>query len=105
MEIKEYLLACISEEAGEIVQVVGKAHRFGLLDIGPKTEDTNWLRLRSEIHDLIATYELLCTNFNKSSQLDRELIIAKKRRVFKYMKYSVEQGTLTYPDIDMYEKA
>lgn len=60
MEIKDHLLACIGEEAGEVQQAVGKALRFGLLDKNPNTTSTNWVDLRKEIHDLVAVFEGGC---------------------------------------------
>lgn len=94
MEIKDYLLACISEEAGEISQAVGKAHRFGLLDRNPKSKHTNWADLRKEIHDIVAVYEMLCYEFDRIDFLDRKLIEAKKKKVAKYMLYSESIGRL-----------
>jgi len=95
MKIKDYLLACISEESGEIIQAVGKSHRFGLLDVNPNTGHTNWLELRKEIHDVIAVYEMLCDEFDRVETLDRELIKQKKERVTRFMNYSAENGRLT----------
>jgi len=94
MEIKDYLLACISEEAGEISQAVGKAHRFGLLDTNPKSKLTNWVELRKEVHDLIAVFEMLSHEFDRVPDLDRKLINKKKTKVKKYMGYSVSLGRL-----------
>lgn len=90
MEIKEYLLACIGEESGEIAQAVGKAHRFGLLDVNPSSRRTNWLDLRQEIHDIIAVYEMLCYEFDRVEALDRRLIKAKKEKIGRYLLYSGE---------------
>ena len=36
---QEHFLACLAEEAGEVVQAVGKILRFGLDDKHPKTGD------------------------------------------------------------------
>lgn len=94
MEIKDYFLACMGEECGEIQQAVGKSHRFGLLDTNPNTKNTNWVELRKEIHDLIAVYEMLCNEFDRVETLDRRLIETKKKRVLKYMKYSEQMGRL-----------
>lgn len=94
IEIKDYFLACIGEECGEIQQAIGKSLRFGLLDTNPVTKKTNWVELRKEIHDLIAVYEMLCDEFDRVETLDRELIDAKKERVLKYMKYSQQVGRL-----------
>ncbi|MDH5612252.1 MAG: hypothetical protein OEY66_07340 [Gammaproteobacteria bacterium] len=94
MEVKDYLLACLSEESGEIAQAVGKAHRFGLLDKNPVSGLTNWVELRGEVHDLIAVYEMLCDKFDQAEALDRKLIEVKKERVTDYMVYSHGLGRL-----------
>lgn len=93
--MKDYLLACVSEEAGEIVQAVGKSHRFGLLDKNPKSKHTNWVDLRKEVHDLIAVYEMLCDEFDRVPTLDRKLINTKKTKVTKFMGYSNATGRLS----------
>lgn len=92
MNLKDYLLACVSEEGGEIVQAAGKALRFGLLDKNPKSEGANWTDLRKEVHDLIAVYEMLCDEFDRVETLDRDLIEAKKVKVEHYMNYSAGLG-------------
>ena len=94
MDLKDYLLACISEESGEIVQAVGKAQRFGLLDQPHIGGRTNWVSLRKEVHDLVAVYEMLCDEFDRVDTLDRELIEAKKAKVEHYMTYSEQRGRL-----------
>lgn len=94
MELKDYLLACISEESGELVQAAGKALRFGLLDKNPNSDSTNWVDLRKEVHDLIAVYEMLCDEFDRVETLDRDLIEAKKVKVKHYMDYSESLGRL-----------
>lgn len=100
METKDYLLISIGEEAGEIQQAVGKALRFGLLDVNPKLDNTidkgktNWIRLRQEVHDIMAVYEMLCGEFDRVETLDRELIEAKKTKVLKWMGYSRKKGKL-----------
>ena len=94
MDIKDYLLVCISEESGEIAQAVGKSLRFGLLDKNPITNAINWLELRKEIHDLIAVYEMFCDEFDRVETLDRRLIDEKKNKVLNYMDYSESIGRL-----------
>lgn len=100
MNIKDYLLASMGEEAGEIQQAVGKSLRFGLLDSNPDLDNTsdrgktNWVQLRQEVHDLVAVYEMLCHEFDRVDTLDRELIDAKKRKVSKWMGYARKTGRL-----------
>ncbi len=96
MDIKDYLLASLGEESGEVQQAVGKSLRFGLLDVNPKLDDgkTNWVQLRQEIHDVVAVYEMLCDEFDRVETLDRSIIEAKKVKIEKWMKHSVEVGRL-----------
>ena len=94
MNRKEYLLACLSEECGEVVQVIGKAQRFGVLDIFPRGGETNWLKLRNEVHDIIAVYEMYCEDHEQKLHIYRELILAKKLRVEHFMGYSKKEGLL-----------
>ena len=83
-----HLVACLGEECGEVVQVVGKAQRFGLFDHHPKRQATNWVLLRQEVHDTIAVFEMLCDELDRVSDIDRKLIDRKKRRVEKHLLYA-----------------
>ena len=94
MNRKEYLLACISEECGEVAQVIGKSQRFGILDVFPKDGKTNWLKLRHEIHDILAVYEMFCEEHEQTLLFDRDLILKKKERVEHFMEYSKKEGIL-----------
>jgi len=94
MNTENYLLACISEEAGEVVQAVGKGQRFGLMDVNEDTGDVNLERLILEVHDLLAVYEMLCAEINISYEIDKSLLDKKKLKVEKFMKYSKEKGIL-----------
>ena len=96
MNIEDYLLACISEEAGEIIQAVGKSHRFGVTDKNPNTNDMNFYELKKEIHDLIAVYEMFCAEYEQYTELDRTMIEKKKERVKHYMQYSKYVAKLDY---------
>jgi len=90
----DYKLSCISEEAGEIVQAISKATRFGMFDVNPETQNTAWVQIRHELHDLIAAYEMFCDEFDRVPDLDRYLIDNKKERSLKYIKYAQSTGHL-----------
>ena len=90
-----HLLACLGEEAGEIQQAAGKDIRFGLLDRHPTQHESNWVRLRLEVHDLVAVYEVLCDKFDRDETLDRRLIEAKKAKIAKWMEVSKSLGLLS----------
>lgn len=92
---RNHLLACIGEEAGEIQQAVGKSLRFGLFDTNPATNQTNWLELKGEIHDLIGVYQLFCDEIDRINELDNGLISKKRAKVVKMMVYAIDQGALS----------
>src|SRR5665213_756845 len=96
----EYLFACLSEEAGEIVQSVGKIHRFGLQDSNPdKATAANDILLGHEINDMLAIVEMLAEECHIAipGVYDRKHIEAKKAKVRKYYPYSIKRGALTAP--------
>ena len=86
----DYLLSCISEECGEIIQVIGKSQRFGLNDINPSKQLSNKILLKLEIHDLITAYKMLLEELNENFEIEDVLIQDKIKRIKKYMKYSEE---------------
>ena len=91
----EHLFACLSEECGEIVQEVGKVHRFGVADHNPTIMDfvPNEERLSNEINDLMGVVEMLKERGVKI-ELSATKMLEKKAKVEKYMEYTRERGTL-----------
>ena len=84
---ERHLLACLTEEAGEVSQLVGKCLRFGMEDFHPKTGNVpNQLLLDAELNDLIAVAKML--GFEPST----EQIEKKIKRVEKYIGYAKEKG-------------
>lgn len=82
-----HLLACLTEEAGEVSQLVGKCLRFGIQDYHPKTGSIpNIELLENEINDFIAISRMLGIEPNEYE------IKAKIKRVEKYMQYAKENG-------------
>lgn len=92
MHREEYLVACLSEEAGEVTQICGKIHRFGIND--PIMGIDNFVLLSNEVHDLIGAYELVCAELGMSSEQDRSKIEAKKQKVLRYAEHSRKLGRL-----------
>lgn len=92
MDRTEHLLSIVAEEAVEVAQRATKALRFGLTEVQPGQDLTNWLRLVGEFHDLIAALEMV---HGQPLTIWRDLIDAKKAKVEKYLAYSAELGTLT----------
>lgn len=90
----DHILAVVGEECGEIQQIVGKALRFGLADTNPSTGNTNFYEMGLEINDLIAAYEMLCSEANEKPAICRAAIKEKKKRVLHYMEYARAVGQL-----------
>ena len=93
----EHLKWCLAEEAGEVIQALGKIGRFGLKDISPKTKKQSIIDLEDEMHDLVAVYEMICAELNHeilSGSFLRNKINAKKEKVIKYMGYARDIGAL-----------
>jgi NTP pyrophosphatase (non-canonical NTP hydrolase) len=92
----EHLLTCLIEECAEVQKEATKALRFGLDDKWGG-EKTTVEKLSHEMYDLLAVYEMLVTGRvipAISSQEVAEKIVAKHKRVLKYMDYARERGTI-----------
>lgn len=91
----DHILATLGEECGEVQQIVGKALRFGIHDSKPDNPHwTNFQLLRYEVHDIVATYQMLCKELGANPDLNEDLISEKIYRVKKYMNYAREKGEL-----------
>ena len=88
-----YLLGTLGEESGEIQQAIGKILRFGLYD-QHREKEPNFRELQKEVHDLIAVYQMVCDEIDECHKLDPDVLLAKKEKVRKYMRYSQEIGHL-----------
>jgi NTP pyrophosphatase (non-canonical NTP hydrolase) len=94
----EYMLDCVSEEAGEIAQVRGKVARFGLHDIKPGSPKSNLDNLRAEFHDIVATYMEFCDIEGIPFDIDAGLVADKLRRVYDYKLLSYNLGIVDIRD-------
>lgn len=80
-----HLLFCLTEECGEVSQVVGKAGRFGLDDKNPISGRSNLEGIIGEVHDVVAVYQMLMEYFGMDQEIDQSLLDAKKARVIHFM--------------------
>ena len=93
MTKNEYLLICLVEECGEVVQAATKALRFGLEDINPCTGETNKSAIQKELNDIAAIVTMLRRdniiddNFTKSPT-------EKIKKVEKWMQYSKDKNVI-----------
>lgn len=108
MDLKEYLLTKVSEEASEIIKVVAKAQLHGLDDINPHTGNTNYVELSGEYSDLniamamlgdYLEFSALPNPFVTSDRLiatglDEGIVTHRMCRVAMYAASAVAGGTL-----------
>jgi NTP pyrophosphatase (non-canonical NTP hydrolase) len=97
MNKQEYLLACLSEECGEVIRAIGKIQRFGLNDMHPHKEnpEPNNVLLCKEINDVLTIVGMLQEEgVDLPKLLDPAHIIQKREKVNKYMQYSKDRGAL-----------
>ena len=98
LDIVEYLETCIGEECGETQQLVGKSLRFGSMDVMHGITQTNADRLLLEFHDIVAVYQMYRDNLDLPFNINPELLIKKKQRVYLYMLFSYLKGKLLIGD-------
>lgn len=96
MNIREYLLTCLSEECAEIIQAIGKIQRFGPKDKYPKKyKGTTTDRLVEELNDFKGVIaECVMHDVIDGDWSDYSKIFAKRLKMRKYMKYSRRKRTL-----------
>jgi NTP pyrophosphatase (non-canonical NTP hydrolase) len=91
----EHLLFMLAEECAEVAQRASKAARFGIDEIQPGQPFTNAERIEQEWNDLLAVLEMLRAEGAIKWNVDSAMIRAKKAKIEKFLRYSVECGTLT----------
>lgn len=106
MTLTEYLLLKLPEECDEVSQRTLKAVIFGIDEVqatGPsqqKTPETllpNSERIRKEFADLMGVYEIL-VHMGLVKMPDRTDVNAKKLKVAKYLRHSMDLGIVDRND-------
>lgn len=95
MNIQQFYLLKIAEEASEIAQAALKAMQFGLLEVNPASGESNGLRLHKELTDLAAmVYELHANtaDIEFTHVIIPEEFEAKRAKVDHYLEYSHSLG-------------
>jgi NTP pyrophosphatase (non-canonical NTP hydrolase) len=85
----------VAEEAVEVAQRATKALRFGTEEVQPGQALSNLQRMRGELCDLLAAFEMVYDEAGHQFGIDLDAIAAKKAKVEKFLAYSRELGTLT----------
>lgn len=94
----EHLLTILAEECCEVAHRATKALRFGLDEVQPGQDQGNASRVMGEYADLLAVVEMLCDEGSLPRIMDlRSAIDAKKAKVEKFYRYSIECGLAEEP--------
>ena len=93
MNKQEHLLTIVSEECAEVHQRCSKAARFGMSEVQPEQDLSNKDRILLEFNDLIAAMELLF-DCKITDLISEDKLNAKKKKIEKYLFYSLECGTV-----------
>lgn len=102
MNLNQYLLTKLAEEASEVTKIALKTQQFGFDEICPGKLATNAQRIHQELDDLQAAIEML--NDIGLGYIPNPLAIkAKKEKVVYYLKYSVELGMVDSEALKEYE--
>ena len=89
-----HIIGCVTEEAGEVSQAIGKIVRFGLHDHKEHDGPSNLEKLQNEVHDLVAVYQMLCKELGEPTYFNTSKLMAKEERVEHYMEYAKSIGQL-----------
>jgi len=90
LDRKQLLIIQTGEEAAELVQEISKCLRFGPHEQYAGSDKTNIQRVVFEFNDLLALMEMLI----QGPFIDRDLILQKKLKVEKNLRYSEKCGIL-----------
>lgn len=88
----QHYLTKLAEEASEVSQIALKTQQFGPDEVMPGQPFNNFDRCHHELDDLWAAVEDLNEKFGFNYVPNRERIEAKKRKVQKYLGYSIALG-------------
>ncbi len=81
-------LALLSEECGEVVQVIGKILRHGYESSSPYTDTTNRSLLEKELGDVQFVIELMLSRRDLDQWSIREHVANKARKIDNYLHFN-----------------
>lgn len=90
MDMYQFLLIKLAEEASEVAQIALKTAQFGPSELCPGLTLTNVARIHEELNDLLGIVSML--NEMASFDFEEGDHLAKKAKVMKYLQYSVDLG-------------
>lgn len=92
MNLEQYLLIKLAEEASEIAQIALKCSQFGLDEVYPEAGVPNHERLSGELNDLLGVLHMLNTEGGLGFEPCNGAVAKKVEKIKKYLSYSKELG-------------
>lgn len=96
-ESEEERLALLTEEMGEVLQIVGKIGRHGYLSTNPLSNDptTNQILLEKEIGDLLLIIKLMIISGDIRPEVIQNWMGIKQRKINQWLHFNyVGEDTL-----------
>lgn len=96
MNRADYLLSHLAQECAEVIVRITKAQMFGLDEIQPGQEFTNWERIMHEMADVVAIGEVMNDEdiLARSFSTIDDYIARKKEKAAQFSNLSRELGRL-----------
>lgn len=96
MNRADYLLSHLVQECAEVIMRITKAQMFGLDEVQPGQEFTNWERIMHEMADVVAIGEVMNDEgiLAQSFPSMDDYIERKKQKAAQFSDYSCELGRL-----------
>lgn len=92
MDIEQYYLIKLAEEASEISQIALKTSQFGMDEAYQVL--TNKERIHAELNDLLAVVGVLNANYNFGFTPNEEAMKEKIKKMNEYLQYSYDCGKI-----------
>lgn len=98
MNLTQFYLTKLAEEASEVAQIALKTQQFGMNEKRRDQPYLNYERIHQELDDLLTIVDLLNTHCGLGYRSSQEAINRKKERVAEYLQYSVDLGQVNLND-------
>lgn len=93
MNKREHLWTILQEECAELIQVVSKIKRFGIVNTNPTLKKLNVEILNDELNDILGVIDSLVDE-GIPIVIDTRKIEAKKEKIKHFLEVSREKKTL-----------
>jgi len=98
MDVTQWLLCKVAEEAAEVGQRAMKAQQFGIEEVQEGQGKDNLERLRLEVNDLILTYNILLNHLGHNIENfgpTKEEAITRYKKLHKFLQLSKSLNMVT----------